>query len=339
MNCKILTPIVALLVTATAGLGQNMPAPSIVVIDIDNGVFYGRDVADFSLLATTTAPSPAAAARNFAFAEGIGDIVAVNGKPMRGTWHARSNQVVMNPAPQPGQAIADVTASGTLAWIMDIRTPEGQPVGVITGYGWNGGGPPLGVPRVDATVNMVITGGTGAFVGIRGQMGINTERAAGALPYRGNASITEDPGYRLVNGPGQTRRHVLQIFPMFYPEVLINADGSSAAWHNDASPVTTDRPARAGELVTLAVSNLGAVQPNIEFGQLFPVEPLAVVNSPVEVLIDGKEALVINQVGWPGFSNRFRVDFQVPVGVEPGMAALQVRTAFINGPVARIPVR
>ena len=63
------------------------------------------------------------------------------------------------------------------------------------------------------------------------------------------------------------------------------------------------------------------------------------MNSPVEVLVDGKDAPVINQVGWPGFSNRFRVDFRVPVGVEPGMASLQVRTAFINGTVARIPVR
>jgi hypothetical protein len=339
MKSQTLATIVALLVSAAAGLGQNVPPQSIMIVDIDNGLFYGRDVADFSRLATVTAPTPAAAARNFAFAEGIGDIVAVNGKPMKGTWHARSHQISMRPNPQAGQAIADVTATGTLDWIMDIRTLEGQPVGVITGYGWNGGGPPLGVPRVDASVNMVITGGSGAFVGIRGQMGINMERAAGALPYRGNASITEDPGYRRVNGPGQTRRHVLQIFPMLYPEVLTNVDGSAAAWHQDFSPVTADRPARAGELLLLAVSNLGAVRPNIEFGQPFPAEPLALVNAPIEVLVGGKDAEVIHQFGWPDFANRFRVDFRVPSGVEPGMASLQVRAAFINGSVTRIPVR
>jgi len=295
MKCQTLAPIVALLVSATAGPGQNLPPQSIMIVDIDNGLFYGRDVADFSRLATASTPTPVVATRNFAFAEGIGDIVAVNGKPMKSTWHSRAFQLGMNANPQPGQAIADVTATGTLNWIMDIRTPEGQPVGVITGYGWNGGGPPIGTPRVD-TVNMAITGGTGAFVGIRGQMGVNTtERAAGALPYRGNASITEDPGYRRVNGPGQTRRHVLQIFPMLYPEVLTNADGSAAAWHEDFSPVTADRPARAGELLLLAVSNLGAVRPNIEFGQPFPAEPLAVVNSPVDVLVGGKDAEVIHQ--------------------------------------------
>jgi len=333
MKHQILATIVVLLVSAAAGLGQNVPPQSIVVVDIDNGVFYGRDVADFSRLATVTAPTPAAVARNFAFAEGIGDIVAVNGKPMKGTWHSRSNQVGMRPNPQPGQAIADVTATGTLAWIMDIRTPEGQPVGVITGYGWNGGGPPLGTPRVDTGVNMVITGGTGAFVGIRGQMGYSSERVAGAPPYRGNASVTEDPAHRRVNGPGQTRRHVLQIFPMVVPEIL------GVLRSADFSPVTDARPLSAGEQVTLFVSNLGPVRAAIEPGAPFPAEPLAVVNSPVEVLVNGKETQIVNTVGWPGFSDRFRVDFKVPDGMAPGTATVQIQVAFLNGDTVRIPVR
>src|SRR5438093_13413759 len=103
-----------------------------MIVDIDNDVFYGRDIADYSRLATEAAPTPQVPSRNFAFWEGLGDIVAVNGKPMKGTWHSRAVQILMNPNPQPGQAIADVTATGTLDWIMDIRTPDGQTVGVIT---------------------------------------------------------------------------------------------------------------------------------------------------------------------------------------------------------------
>ena len=327
--------IASLLITAVAAFSQNVPPQSIMIIDIDNGLFYGRDVADYSRLATETKPTPQVASRNFAFWEGIGDIVAVNGKPMKGTWHSRAVQIGMNPNPQPGQGIADVSVTGTLDWIMDIRTPDGEPVGMITGYGWNtsAGQRPPGAPSRLASLNLVITGGTGAYVGIRGQMGINAERNAGAPAYRGNASITEDPGYRRVNGPGQTRRHVLQIFPMFVPEIL---DVLRSA---DFSQVTTTRPVAAGEQLTLSVSNLGPVRAAVEPGQPFPSEPLAFVNSPVEVLVNGKEAQVLVAVGWPGYSDRYRVDFKMPDGVAPGTATVQIQAAFLNGGTARIPVR
>jgi hypothetical protein len=321
------------IVLAVSGLAQNVPAPSIMIVDIDNGVFYGRDLADYSRLATEAAPTPQVPSRNFAFWEGLGDIVAVNGKPMKGTWHSRPVQILMNPNPQPGQAIADVTATGTLDWIMDIRTLDGQPVGVITGYGWNGGGPPLGMPRVNSFVNMVITGGTGAYVGIRGQMGVNSERAAEAPPFRGLVSILEDPGYRRVNGPGQTRRHVLQIFPMFAPEIL------DVMHSTDFSQVTAARPAAAGEMLTLVASNLGPVRGAIDPSQRFPSEPLAIVSSPIQVLVNGREIQVVNGVGWPGFSDRYRVDFKMPEGLTPGIVTIQIQAAFLNGGTVRIPVR
>jgi hypothetical protein len=279
-------------------------------------------------------------ARNFQTWEAVGDIVAINGKPMKGTWYAHTNRFLMDPNPGLGQMIADVTRRNAHEWIMEILGPDGSAIGTIMGYGWDGGAPPPGAPARLTNGNLTITGGTGAYVGIRGQMGPNNqERAAGAPAYRGNASMTEDPFFRRINGPGQTLRHVLQIYPMLYPEILANDDGFLALHAADFSPVTPERPARAGEVLILATANLGPVRPNVEFGQPFPSDPPAVAISPVEVVMGGKDAEVVNQEGRPGSTNRFRLDFRVPEGVPPGMAQVQVRAAFINGTTVLVPVQ
>jgi uncharacterized protein (TIGR03437 family) len=166
-------------------------------------------------------------------------------------------------------------------------------------------------------------------------MGYNADRQAAAPAYRGNASIAEDPRNRRVNGQGQTRRHVLQVFPMFVPEIL----GVMRA--ADGSPVTAVKPLGAGEQVMLLVSNLGPVRGGaMEPGQPFPAGPqYAQVNSPVSVLINGREVEAFNTIGWPGSSDQYRVDFVMPQGVAAGTATIQIQVAFLNGGTASIPVR
>jgi len=63
------------------------------------------------------------------------------------------------------------------------------------------------------------------------------------------------------------------------------------------------------------------------------------VNSPVDVLINGKPAAVINKVGWPGRVGVYRVDFQVPDGTAAGAGTIQLSVAWIEGPPAPLPVR
>ena len=70
----------------------------------------------------------------------------------------------------------------------------------------------------------------------------------------------------------------------------------------------------------------------------FSADPLQEVNSPVKVILNDKEAPVINKVGWPGETDVYRVDFQVPSDAALGPATLQLAAAWIPGPVVIFPV-
>src|SRR6266568_3684681 len=85
----------------------------------------------------------------------ISDIVAVNGQPVKGTQILRENILRLSPNPSPGQAIADIVgASAVLKWV--ILKPDGTLIGTLVGEGG------LGAPTA-------IVGGTGAFLGARGE--------------------------------------------------------------------------------------------------------------------------------------------------------------------------
>ena len=55
--------------------------------------------------------------------------------------------------------------------------------------------------------------------------------------------------------------------------------------------------------------------------------------------MSGKETEVINKIGWPGTYELYRVDFRVPAGIAPGMAAIRLTAAWIPGPEVEIPVQ
>src|SRR5207247_9907015 len=92
----------------------------------------------------------------------------------------------------------------------EILTTGGAAVGTIFIHGLFGGSPPPGAPTSSARSNMIITGGTGAFLGARGQAG-----QTGPWTPR-VASVTEDPANRRINGGG-TQSIILQLFPNFPP--------------------------------------------------------------------------------------------------------------------------
>ena len=80
-------------------------------------------------------------------------------------------------------------------------------------------------------------------------------------------------------------------------------------------------------------------RPSVNPGDPFPSDPLAVVTSPVEVLVDGKASPAFNQVGVPGTTDTYRVDFRVPDATSAGMTPIQLSAAWIKGTAVRIPVR
>ena len=118
--------------------------------------------------------------------------------------------------------------------------------------------------------NLVITGGTGAFLGVRGQMSVPTT-PPGVVTQR-NASIAEDPANRRRHGGG-TLRWIAHVIPMSPPQVLTSA-GGPAVFHADFSPVTAARPARSGEILTVQASGLGPTVPGVNPGQPFPADAI-----------------------------------------------------------------
>ena len=125
---------------------------------------------------------------------------------------------------------------------------------------------------------------------------------------------------------------------MSRPEVIITPNGP-AIFHADFSPVTATNPAKPGEVVIARVSGLGPVRAALEPGEPFPSDPLAVVNSPIDVTVNGGATQVINAVGWPGTTDNYRLDFPIPAGTLAGDARVQIAAAWIAGPEVRIAVR
>src|SRR5438105_8060848 len=139
----------------------------------------------------------------------------------------------------------------------EILKSDGTPIGTIVSYGPNAGSPPPGAPLTQTGGNAAITGGTGAFLGARGQVG----EGVTSIPLR-QASITEDPADRRVNGGG-TRRYVLHVIPMTVPTVIVTSSGPAIAHSSDLSLVTTSKPAAAGETLSLFATGLGPVSPGV----------------------------------------------------------------------------
>jgi hypothetical protein len=318
---------------AVAGFAQ-VPPPVILEIDIENYVQYFDDVGDPSKFATdvnerTTTRVFAA----FTATLHLADIVAVNGRPAKGTYINRSQLVRFNPTMTPGQAIADISRSGGPGLqAFEILQPDGTPIGTIMTQWLVSGSPPPGSPAAITTGNGAIVGGTGAFLNVRGQSGF-----VGGAGSR-NTSYAEDPANRRLYGGGRLRM-LLYLIPMSRPEIQATPTGPAVVHSSDFTLVTAAKPAKAGEILSLFATGLGPVRANVDPGRPFPTSPLALVNSPVEVMVNGKFAEVLAAVGYPGSVDGYQVNFRIPAGMSPGMATLQVITAWIPSSAVSIAIQ
>jgi hypothetical protein len=319
-------------------LAQGTPA-TILEVDAENLVAYYGNVFDMSKFATDPGITTVTAGpRTFTTMLAIGDIVAVNGKPARGTGIFRGQLVILTPNPSPGQAIADIVRSTVTEYFLEILQPDGTPVGSIFAAGVGSGAAPPGAPLAVQISNNTVLGGTGAFLGVRGQLG--GRAFPNAITMR-NASFTEDPANRRSLGGGKLR-FVVHVIPHSRPEVVVLPAGPAIFHGDDFSPVSAQRPAGAGERLIATVTGLGPVRPALDPGTPFPPHAegkIHEVNSPVEVSVNNKAAAVVNKVGWPGEANVYRVDFVVPDGTAPGTATVGLSVAWIAGPQVRIPIQ
>ena len=316
------------------GLAQVPPA-SILRIDTANAVTYIEDTADFSRFATDPNVTTSAV-RSFMRAGTIADIQAVNGQRVMGT-HTRAAIffLLLRTAPTPGQAIADTVRTAPQALTFEILKSDGTAIGTIMASGLNNGASPPGAPANVNGGNLAVTGGTGAFLGARGQV-VAEDPPPGVVTQRG-ASITEDPANRRLHGGGR-QRWVVHLIPMVVPQIAATA-GGPAVFHSDFSPVTAANPAKAGEVLIATATGLGPTVPAVDPGQPFPPDSRHQVNSPVDVTLNGSPAEVVNAIGWPGSVDTYRIDFRVPAGITTGMTSIQIAAAWIAGPDARIAIQ
>jgi hypothetical protein len=317
-------------------------APVVLSIDVENRVFYQFDISDYVKLASEPVRTNPPAVKTFASTLGIADIVAINGKPARGTWTLRATVVNLGGGcqcgPEPvsaasGTAIADTTRNNHLDVVWDILTPDGTPVGSIMASGASGGMPAPGSPLVVTNSDLAITGGTGAFLGMRGQGGL-----AQVLAADRRASMSEDPSMRRVYGGG-ARRIVLLLLPLIRPEVIVTANGPAVVHSTDFGLVTSARPARQGEILSAFATGLGPTRPGVDPGTPFPSQPIHQVNSPVEVTVNGKSADVLGTAGSPGSIGGYQVNFRVPEDTTSGTATVRLSSAWIPGPELKIAIQ
>src|SRR5882724_920598 len=150
-----------------SGLAQ--VAPTVILrIEYENGVRYVFDSVDIPAFATIRTPV-SQGIPTFATYVLLADVVAVNGKPAKGIFLTRQVVVNLTTSPSAGQAIADVVRTNVVDRIVEIQQPDGTPIGSIMTMGFDGGSTPPGAPGTGG--NFAVTGGSGAFLGVRGQAG------------------------------------------------------------------------------------------------------------------------------------------------------------------------
>ncbi|MBL8227086.1 MAG: hypothetical protein JNL98_01360 [Bryobacterales bacterium] len=286
-------------------------------IQLENMVFYVDQHGDATKFGTLPGPVPADPQLGFPLRRYaiIADIVSVGGKPAAGTFFAQGTVI--------GLINADFARNQMHPMTLEIMTPDRAQVGALYGF-WMGAG--ASAPGAPAGAGVLaVLGGTGPYFGVRGQ-GANV----GSSNLR-TASMQEDPTRRRVNGGGSMTMGI-HLSGALLPNVI-------SAFHSDFTPVTTDRPARAGEVLTLKVRAGWPVQPSLAAGQVFPQDPVRPVSTPIEALVNDAPAEVINAIGWPGSRDEYRVDIRVPSGATPGTAKVQVNGAYLPGAVFNLPVR
>ena len=315
-----------------------------LVVELQNVVEYQVDTSDLSKWGTNPNITQGGIAQGMGVGcvgvpiVGYGDIVSVNGQSARGTYTVRGTSVCLRPSPTPGvYEIADTTWNSKRDETFEILQSDGvTPVGTIMTIGLNSGSPTPPGPRA-GNQNYTIVGGTGAFFGARGQKGGANNRLSSSTPER-TASIAEDPAMRRQNGGGHTAS-VLYVIPMSRPDVVITANGPAVTHSSDFSLVSASKPAAPGEILSLFATGLGPTRTVLDPGQPFPSSPLAVVNSPVDVTVNGKSAELLAAVGYPGTADTYQVNFRLPPDAGAGPATIQIIAAWIPGAPVMIPVK
>ena len=306
------------------------PAATILTVEMENVVQYQENYANQQKNGTSPVMEAPISPATFSPGYFIADIVTINGTKSKGTTVARNLFVNLNTNPTGSQAVADINRFQPMEILLEIQQADGTSVGTIVLTGITGGAPPLGAPKSAPTGNFAVIGGTGAFLGARGQAAtiMNTQRAT---------STYENPINRRTF-PAGLWKLAIQLIPLTTPEVVSTPAGPVIV-HSDYSLVPAAKPARAGEVLTLFASGLGPTRPGVDPGQPFTDSPAQIVTSPISVLVNGEAGAVLYSGGYPNSVDNFQVNFRVPADVASGLASVQLSAAWVVGGAVKIPVQ
>ncbi len=335
-NNMVLQRVVLASLTLTAVLwsiaSAQTPPATILTIEMENVVQYQESFANPQKNGTsTTMEAQNTTPATFFPGTFVADIVTINGRKSKGATVARIFWVGLNTNPSGSQAIADVNRFQAMDIVLEIQQADGTSVGTIVLSGVTGGAAPLGAPKSGVTGNFAVIGGTGAFLGARGQAAtiMNTHRPTSNL---------ENPINRRTF-PAGLWKLVVQLIPMRTPEVAVTSGGPAIVHSSDNSLVTAAKPAHAGEVLTLFAFSLGPTRPGVDPGQVFTASPAQMVSSPIDVLVNGKAGDLLYAGGYPNTVDGYQVNFRIPSDTVPGMAAIQVVAAWITGSEVKIPIQ
>lgn len=251
-----------------------------------------------------------------------GNIVAVNGFQTGGTWQASATD-------PPGNCCTH--------WLIDLKSANGSqiPIGTIAATGMLDTGGLQGDPH---PVNLAIVGGTGAFVGITGQVA-ELQDAASGEKGRCSSFIVPAPRSLLMT---------LHVFSPNHPTVIQTPRGPAIGHYPNQELVTTARPAQPGEILTAMARGLGPTQPCLypyndrsecydpgsgsqfrDPTDPFPTQPYYLATSPVRITLGGVEATVLFA---GGYRNSF--DFQINFRLPPSFAGVGCQQAGERPPCA-----
>jgi uncharacterized protein (TIGR03437 family) len=308
------------------------PAVTILTVEMENVVQYQENYANLQKNGTSTVmeaqiPGPG----TFSPGYFIADIVTVNGVKSKGNTVARDLWFNLSTNPSGSQGIADITRFQAMDIVLEIQRDDGTALGTILLSGVTGGAPPLGAPKSAPTGNFAVVGGTGAFLGARGQAAtiMNSHRAT---------STFENPINRRTF-PAGLWKIAIELIPLKTPEIVSTAAGPLIVHSSDYSPISATKPARAGEVLTFLASGLGPTRPGVDPGQPFTGSPAQIVSSPIDVLVNGRPSDVLYSGGYPGTVDNYQVNFRLPPDAATGSASIQIRAAWVIGAEVRIPVQ
>jgi hypothetical protein len=330
-------PILVLMTSRMPSAKAQTPTGSIVRFEIENSTFYMYDCPYSQIGTVPNKLDHPVNATGIASGLGIGDIVSVNGSPVKGAAYEEFFAGFGgSPNPPPGHPILDGTRLAVAPWDLDFMNSDGTLIGIIHIDGLVGGARSPGAPQAITGSGMMVTGGSGAFLGVRGYFSGSQVPGAGERI----TSACEDPSLRRVFAEGKGKRHgVLYLIPATWPQVIATPNGPAVVHASDGSLVTAAKPAKSGEILTLYASGLGPTRPGVDPGQPFPASPPQVVNSPVQVLVNGDSIDALYAGGDPGAIDGYQVNFQMPNGIASGEASIQVSAAWISGPAVKIPIQ